>query len=592
MFGSNSSQDNYASHCHRPALPPPPPSGIFVNTYQQDGGQAHASGNTHANKLPPISLLSEPPPAVTNTTAEQPTNVTTPLRPHPSRPKYKVTTSKTAWTVEEDNLLRLAVQLYGDRSEKWTKIAACVPDRTNKMCRKRWFHSLDPNLRKGPWTLEEDELLRKAVEKHKRVWCKVAESIPGRTDDQCAKRWKECLDPDIDHTEWTEQEDALLLQKHSELGSQWQQIAQFFPGRPGLHCRNRFRKIQRLRKANKDHQLDMIIITPDDISPTASPTSPSDMPLSSNSNTHIPMHAQNSVSSMQANPQSHFMLSMQPPIHEHLSSNMVANHTSRVSQNSSSILESNLSPEPIPSMISQTTSSGPSIASLLSSSPNVNIPNIETQKNQTNANTTEQVLQHPVSNETEHDSCNKAYGCGVMGCEINFASSNGLYYHVKAAHPNVSSSDKPYRCALPDCYKSYKNINGLQYHIANAKGSSGHQCDNNEEGTSEVSSKPYKCPAPGCKNSYRTPNGLQYHQKKHHGSQLMAPSSNQQFESGPSSVGMPDVMEENANPNNPNIQPWATSNQFVSASVTNPPTFNVADPISVTNLLGIPESQF
>src|SRR6185369_16975574 len=121
-----------------------------------------------------------------------------------------------------------------------------------------------------PWTEEEDKLLRKAVEKHQKVWCKVAESIPGRTDDQCAKRWKECLDPSIDHNEWTPQEDQLLLERYGELGSKWQQIAKSFPGRPGLHCRNRWRKIQRLKKANKDNSLDMIIYTPNDITPSTS----------------------------------------------------------------------------------------------------------------------------------------------------------------------------------------------------------------------------------------------------------------------------------------------------------------------------------
>ncbi|KAF9576188.1 hypothetical protein EC968_010311 [Mortierella alpina] len=160
-------------------------------------------------------------------------------------PRKRDRGERIVWTPEEDEYLRAAVQLYGDKTEKWAKIAACVPGRTNKNCRKRWFHSLDPSLKKGAWTEEEDELLRTGVEKFKGQWSKIAERIQGRTDDQCAKRWRESLDPEIDRAAWTPQDDVVLLQKFEEFGSQWQKIALSFPGRPGLHCRNRWRKIQR-----------------------------------------------------------------------------------------------------------------------------------------------------------------------------------------------------------------------------------------------------------------------------------------------------------------------------------------------------------
>ncbi|ORZ27453.1 Homeodomain-like protein [Lobosporangium transversale] len=163
---------------------------------------------------------------------------------------------RIVWTPEEDEHLRRAVQIYGDKTEKWAKIAACVPGRTNKNCRKRWFHSLDPSLKKGGWTPEEDQLLRTGVQKFRGQWSKIAERIQGRTDDQCAKRWRESLDPDIDRAAWTPEDDLLLLQKFEEYGTQWQKIAAVsFPGRPGLHCRNRWRKIQRslnqMQRANK-----------------------------------------------------------------------------------------------------------------------------------------------------------------------------------------------------------------------------------------------------------------------------------------------------------------------------------------------------
>ncbi|OMH82607.1 Transcriptional activator Myb [Zancudomyces culisetae] len=150
---------------------------------------------------------------------------------------------RTMWSPAEDRLLKIGVQLYGANTESWPKIAVLVPGRTNKACRKRWFHSLDPTLHKGPWSAQEDELLKYWVEMLPGQWSKIAKKIKGRTDDQCAKRWRESLDPTISRKKWEPHEDELLIQKFKELGAQWQKIASFFVGRPGLHCRNRWRKI-------------------------------------------------------------------------------------------------------------------------------------------------------------------------------------------------------------------------------------------------------------------------------------------------------------------------------------------------------------
>ncbi|KAJ2607846.1 hypothetical protein H4S08_004677 [Coemansia sp. RSA 1365] len=161
-------------------------------------------------------------------------------------PKLTFPKLRAAWTPEEDRLLMVGVRVYGPNTESWPRIAMLVPGRTNKSCRKRWFHSLDPSLHKGPWTPAEDDLLRQRVAQYPSQWSRVAEGITGRTDDQCAKRWRESLDPEIDRGKWRPEEDRLLLEKYAELGTQWQKIATFFQGRPGLHCRNRWRKIQRI----------------------------------------------------------------------------------------------------------------------------------------------------------------------------------------------------------------------------------------------------------------------------------------------------------------------------------------------------------
>jgi len=52
-------------------------------------------------------------------------------------------------------------------------------------------------LHVGRWTSEEDAALLKSVTKYGKRWYEVARALPGRTDDQCAKRYKDAVDPSI-----------------------------------------------------------------------------------------------------------------------------------------------------------------------------------------------------------------------------------------------------------------------------------------------------------------------------------------------------------------------------------------------------------
>ena len=45
----------------------------------------------------------------------------------------------------------------------WNRIAANLPARTNKDCRKRWSKVCE-HIKKGAWSAAEDEQLKKAVE--------------------------------------------------------------------------------------------------------------------------------------------------------------------------------------------------------------------------------------------------------------------------------------------------------------------------------------------------------------------------------------------------------------------------------------------
>lgn len=82
-------------------------------------------------------------------------------------------------------------------------------------CLHRWQKVLNPNLVKGPWTKEEDEIVIKLVDKNgPRNWSKIAEYLPGRIGKQCRERWHNHLNPEIKKDRWTEDEDLAIMEAH------------------------------------------------------------------------------------------------------------------------------------------------------------------------------------------------------------------------------------------------------------------------------------------------------------------------------------------------------------------------------------------
>jgi hypothetical protein len=145
---------------------------------------------------------------------------------------------RRGWTVEEDTRLTDAVTKHGSN---WVKVAAMVPRRTNIQCRSRWVDHLDPDITSGKWKAEEDAKLAEAVKKYgDNNWVAVAALVPGRTDKQCRKRWVDSLDPNIKRRGWTVEEDTKLNEAVKELGKDWVIVAAMFPGRTKKHCRDRW----------------------------------------------------------------------------------------------------------------------------------------------------------------------------------------------------------------------------------------------------------------------------------------------------------------------------------------------------------------
>ncbi|NXM91410.1 SNPC4 protein, partial [Oenanthe oenanthe] len=102
------------------------------------------------------------------------------------------TLKKGAWTPEEDAMLMAAVEKYGEKD--WYKIRREVPGRSDAQCRERYLKVLRRNLKKGKWSLEEEDQLIELVEKHGLGhWSKIASDLVHRTGSQCLSKWKQMI---------------------------------------------------------------------------------------------------------------------------------------------------------------------------------------------------------------------------------------------------------------------------------------------------------------------------------------------------------------------------------------------------------------
>ncbi|KFV94228.1 snRNA-activating protein complex subunit 4, partial [Eurypyga helias] len=174
---------------------------------------------------------------------------------------YNKDLKRKEWTKGEDQmLLELVQEMRVGNHIPYKKIAYYMEGRDSAQLIYRWTKSVDPSLKKGPWTPEEDAMLLAAVKKYgERDWYKIRTEVPGRSDAQCRDRYLKALHCDVKKGKWSSEEEEQLIelvQKHG-LGH-WSKIASELPHRTGSQCLSKWKlmigsKKKRSRPTKRRH---------------------------------------------------------------------------------------------------------------------------------------------------------------------------------------------------------------------------------------------------------------------------------------------------------------------------------------------------
>ncbi|XP_031372774.1 TMV resistance protein N-like isoform X3 [Punica granatum] len=152
----------------------------------------------------------------------------------------KANVKKGPWSPEEDAKLKDYIEKHGTGGNWFALPRTAGLKRCWKSCQLRYKEMGrapccdQANVKKGPWSAEEDAKLNDYIEKHGTGvnWITLPRTAGlKRCWKSCRLRWLNYLRPNIKHGEFSDVEDRVICTLFATIGSRWSIIAAQLPGR-------------------------------------------------------------------------------------------------------------------------------------------------------------------------------------------------------------------------------------------------------------------------------------------------------------------------------------------------------------------------
>ncbi|WOL03069.1 protein ODORANT1-like [Canna indica] len=148
----------------------------------------------------------------------------------------KANVKKGPWSPEEDAKLKSYIEQHGTGGN-WIALPQKIGlKRCGKSCRLRWLNYLRPNIKHGGFSEEEDDIICSLYLAIGSRWSIIASQLPGRTDNDIKNYWNTKLKKKLLGKQ--RKESQQVRQQHNQETKEYSNYCSLLLGKELLRCQN------------------------------------------------------------------------------------------------------------------------------------------------------------------------------------------------------------------------------------------------------------------------------------------------------------------------------------------------------------------